>query len=206
MQVNEKFKGFSLQEIIEELAARIEGGASIVNDDGLVDKYGYMIRRHIGPIVSTDMILYEDSPEGKRKVYGIIRNTDEFTGKVCAIGGGIALYRSFAETIARHLKETLGISLGDYTVDSTHPMVANQFRPGGGGDFRPDAKKHSVGLAYPVKLTNGMPSRVEICENSFGIKEAGGIVCYTQENFPVGQPELFAYGFYEFFHEVLFGK
>ena len=196
----------STQEIIEALAAKLLAGETIVNKDGLVDKHGYIIRRFIGPIVSTDMVLYEELPDGKRKVYGIIRDTDEFKGRTCAIGGGVALYDSIENTIARHLLETLGIKTSDYTVDWAHPMVVNQFRPGGGGDFKPDAKKHSIGLAYPVKLTHGMPAKVQICENSFGIKEAGGIVCYSEESFPVGKNDEFAYDFYQTFHTVLFAK
>jgi hypothetical protein len=179
----------------DEIAAHLATRTDLVKPNGLVSKDVYLLRTKLGPIACTDsfgVYMGENGPE----ILAIIRNTDEFAGKICAIGGGVALYESLEDAVKRHWKDDLG-----YTVeglDWRHPVMMNQFKPGGTGEFYSDAKKHSLATAFVVSIDD--KSSLKVGATEYG-QEASGYVWLTKENFP--GPDDFAYGFYSFCKAIL---
>ena len=211
---SEKFAGFSTTQLSAEvihrqkLAALLEdihpdvlaeillNKAGLIKDDGLLRELPYALRITLGPISCIDSFGFRETPNG-REVLAIVRNTDEFAGLTCAIGGGTAYGESLEDSLKRHWRNDLGCEI---EFDWEYPLRMNQFKPGGTGQFNPDAKKHSIAPAYSVKLLNE-PTKLG---NTIYGQEARGYTWFNKDNFPA--PEKFAYGFYKTFHQILFGK
>jgi hypothetical protein len=179
----------------EAIAAYLATRKDLVNGKGLVSREVYLLRTKLGPIACTDSFGVYQGINGP-EILAIIRNTDEFAGKICAIGGGIALYESLEDAVKRHWKDDLGYKVE--SLDWRHPVMMNQFKPGGTGEFYSDAKKHSLATAFVVNIDD--KSSLKVGATDYG-QEAMGYVWLTKDNFP--KREDFAYGFYDFCKAIL---
>lgn len=182
----------------EELARELIRRADLVQPNGLLSPDIFTLRARIGPIICTDGIpvrMHEGILQG-----GLIRrNTGEYRGKLCIIGGTVALGETLDAALRRHFQTDIGkeITFLD-PLGITRPIGVYQYY--GEGDakaFLPEPTKHAIALTYLVSIEDG---NFIFGSSRYG-QEASAFEWYSAESCPTA--EEFGYQMRNVFLECL---
>jgi ADP-ribose pyrophosphatase YjhB (NUDIX family) len=124
----------------------------------------------------------------------IKRNTGEFRGKLCSVGGRILLEESIEQALKRQFANDLGCKI-TFITPWDKPAIIHQFmRPRADGTVLPDfgtehERRHAISAIYLV--------RAESADFTFGTtphggREASGVEWFSLQHMP--PPDAFGYG------------
>lgn len=157
-QVHNNFYKMSilLSEITtDELAAELALRTDLLEADGLLRPHLFQLRAKLGAITCTDGIPVRktnDVIEG-----GLIRrNIGKYHGKLCIIGGVVALGETLDGALRRHFRADIGKEI--IFLDprgAAYPIAVYQYYDhGSSDDFLPEPTKHAVALTYLVSISD----------------------------------------------------
>lgn len=146
------FSHIETQELAQELIRR----ADLVRPNGLLSPDIFTLRAKLGPIIITDGIpvrMHEGILQG-----GLIRrNTGEYRGTLCSIGGTVALGETIDAALRRHFQTDIGKNITFLDLlGVTRPIGIYQYygeKPR--EPFLPEPTKHAVALTYLVSIEDG---------------------------------------------------
>lgn len=184
----------------KELALELQKRGDLINDQGLLTPELWGLLVALGAIPCVDSFAVRINTSGKTELLAIRRNTGQYTGKFCVVGGVIAMNESIEQAMRRHWTTDLQCEI-ELLTDWKHPFRMHQgIHPNNGGgikeEFFPEPSKHSIAPIYAVKLVTepaGFGSTIH------GGQEASGFQWFTKENLPPA--EEFAYGFHYIYAE-----
>lgn len=140
----------------EELARELIRRADLVQPNGLLSPDVFSLRAKLGPIICTDGIpvrMHEGILQG-----GLIRrNTGAYRGKLCIIGGTVALGETLDAALRRHFQTDIGknfIFLDPLGIKRPH-AVYQYYGEGHTEPFLPEPTKHAIALTYLVSIEDG---------------------------------------------------
>lgn len=136
-------------ELVKELALRTD----LLHANGLLPPELFQLRAKLGAIVCTDGVpvrMHEGMLQG-----GLIRrNTGEYRGKLCIIGGIVALGETLDAALRRHFQTDIGKDitfLDPLGVKRPHG-VYQYYGERDKQAFLPEPTKHAVALTYLVSI------------------------------------------------------
>lgn len=196
-QTEYSLANFSNEELAEELARR----ENLQKPDGLLTKPLWDLRVKLGKIVCVDSFAVRERA-GVPEVSAIVRNTGQYAGKYCLIGGVVAGHESIEEALRRHWRTDVGVEVEMLRHFSNPYVIHQDMPPDSAGNvqpgFNPEPSKWNIGLVYPVRITGG---KENFGETEHGGQEARELVWFSLNDLP--KPEAFAYGFHDIYERYL---
>lgn len=182
----------------EELAQELIRRADIVQSNGLLSPDVFSLRAKLGPIICTDGIpvrMHEGVLQG-----GLIRrNTGEYRGTLCIIGGTVALGETVDAALRRHFQTDIGkeISFLDPAGVKRPHAIYQYYGKEGTKAFLPEPTKHAIALTYLVSIPDG---DFIFSSSEYG-QEASAFEWHSAESCPAD--EEFGYQMREVFLECI---